>query len=232
MTLLAVAAEKMEFDGVLRHARKICPQNWPVRFARSAEVGANHWLMVANGPGPRLAAKAIEAGLACGEKIDAVLSMGWCGALHPHFEVGDIFAAHVVKAGQLEYEVLLPRSSRTFLKGRLISQDRFVGSSAEKSELHVLGVQAVEMEAGAVAREASRLNLPLYCVRVISDTAGEDFYLDFNKMRDEEGRFQRARIAMEGILSPFKGLPNLIRMASRGKWTSNVLGDFLADCEF
>ena len=232
MTLLAVAAESMEFDGVLRHARNVRQQAWPARFAKSGDVGANRWLMVANGPGPRLATKAVEAGFASGERIDAVLSMGWCGALHPHFEVGDIFAAHVVKAGKLDYDVVLPRSSRTFLKGRLISQDRFVGSSAEKSELHVLGVQAVEMEAGAVAREAALRKLPLYCIRVISNTAIEEFHLDFNKMRDEEGRFKRGQIALAGILSPFQGLPNLIRMASRGKRTSNVLGDFLADCEF
>ena len=222
----------MEFDGVLRHARNVRQENWPVRFAKSAEIGGNRWLMVANGPGPRLAAKAIAAGLGSGEVVDAFVSIGWCGALHPHFEVGDIFAAHMVKAGQLEFEVKLPRSTKAFLKGRLLSQDRFVGSSVEKSELHVLGVQAVEMEAGAVVQEAANRNLPVYCIRVISDTAGEDFYLDFNKMRDDEGRFNRARIAVEGILSPFRGLPNLIRMASRGKRTSNVLGDFLADCEF
>lgn len=231
-TILAVAAEKMEFDGVLRHARDVHKEPWPVQFACSAMVGANRWLMVAHGPGPKLALDAVEAGLASGQTIELFLSMGMCGALHPHFAVGDVFAATVVFAGRREFVAKLPQSGKPFLKGRLISQDRFVGTAAEKNELHVLGAQVVEMEAAAVALAAEQWELPFYCIRVVSDTALENFPIDFNKLRDTEGRFNRKMIAVQGLLSPFKGLPNLISMARRAKTTSKILGDFLADCEF
>jgi uridine phosphorylase len=231
-TVLAIAAERMEFAGLLRHARDIRKQPWPVRFACSATVGPNRWLMAAHGPGPKLAMHAMEAGLGSGEAVGLVLSMGWCGALHPHFSVGDIFAANVVLTGKEEFATLVPQSKKPFLKGRLISQDRFVGKASEKNELHVLGAQVVEMEAGAVALAANQKKLPFYCVRVVSDTALEDFSIDFNRLRDTEGRFDRKMIAVRGLLSPFTGLPNLITMAVRGKATSTILGDFLADCEF
>ena len=116
--------------------------------------------------------------------------------------------------------------------GRLVSQDRFIGSAAEKNELHVKGAQAVEMEAAAVASAAYERGTPFSCVRVISDTAMEEFPIDFNRFRDSEGRFDRKKIAIQGLLSPFRGLPNLIRMGQRGRTTSIQLGDFLADCQF
>lgn len=222
----------MEFSGLLRHARDIRKESWPVQFACSAMVGPNRWLMAANGPGPKLANRAVLAGLASGTPVDLLLSVGWCGALHPHFSVGDLFAATVVFAGQQEFVAEVPTSSRPFLKGRLISQDRFVGTAAEKNELHVLGAQVVEMESAAVALVAEQRGLPFYCIRVVSDTAMEGFCLDFNRFRDAEGRFDRKMIAIQGLLSPFRGLPNLISMAKRGRATSKILGDFLADCEF
>ncbi len=232
MTLLAIAAERMEFSGLLRHAQNVCIEKWPVQFACSASIGPNRWLMAANGPGPKLAAAAVKSGLASSEPIAALVSTGWCGALHPHFSVGDVFAATLVYAGQKEFEAQVPRSTKPFLKGRLISQDRFVGTAAEKNELHVLGAQVVEMEAAAVAEAAEQNKLPFYCIRVVSDAALEDFSIDFNALRDAEGRFDRKKIAVRGLLSPFRGLPNLITMAIRGNATAKILGDFLADCEF
>lgn len=232
LTILAVAAEKMEFDGLLRHASERREENWPVQFGCSGKIGLNRWLMTSNGPGPKLAAEAVRTVLSASEKVDLLLSIGWCGALHPHFSVGDVFAASVVFAGQREFHTKVPKCARPFLTGRLISQDRFIATAAEKNELHVLGAQVVEMEAASVALAAEEHGLPFSCVRVISDTALEDFPIDFNRFRDAKGRFDRKKIALRGLLSPFRGLPNLIRMGQRGRTTSKILGDFLADCQF
>ena len=232
MTILAVAAEKMEFDGLLRHVSEMREEHWPVQFGCSGKIGGNRWLMTSNGPGPKLSAEAVGAVLAADEQVDLMLSIGWCGALHPHFCVGDIFAASVVFAGQREFSTKVPKCARTFLIGRLISQDRFIATAAEKNELHVLGAQAVEMEAASIALAAEERGVPFSCVRVVSDTALEDFPIDFNRFRDVTGRFDRKKIALRGLLSPFRGLPNLIRMGQRGRMTSKILGDFLADCQF
>ncbi len=222
----------MEFDGLLRHVTERRDEVWPTQFGCTGVIGGNRWLMTSNGPGPKLAGEAVTAGLSAGERVDLLLSIGWCGALHPHFSVGDVFAASVVFAGQREFQTKVPQCARPFLIGRLISQDRFIASAAEKNELHVLGAQAVEMEAAAVALAAEDRGLPFSCVRVVSDTAMEDFPIDFNRFRDTNGRFDRKKIALRGLLSPLRGLPNLIRMGQRGRMTSRILGDFLADCQF
>ena len=227
-----MAAEKMEFDGLLRHVREMREEHWPVQFGCSGTIGLNRWLMTSNGPGPKLAAEAVRSVVSASGPVDLMLSIGWCGALHPHFCVGDVFAASVVFAGPREFHTKIPKCARTFLTGRLISQDRFIATAAEKNELHVLGAQVVEMEAASVALAAEERGLPFSCVRVVSDTAMEDFPIDFNRFRDAEGRFDRKKIALRGLLSPFRGLPNLIRMSQRGRATSKILGDFLVDCQF
>ena len=221
----------MEFDGLLAHVKNQRNEGWPIAMGCSGDIGTNRWLMACNGPGPTLAGQAARTGLSA-EPVDLLLSMGWCGALHPHLSVGDIFAANVIYSGTNQYSARMPNCTRPFLKGRLVSQDRFAASAAEKNELHVLGAQVVEMEAAAVAIEAMERNLPLACVRVVSDTAMEDFPIDFNRLRDEAGRFDKKKIAVQGLLAPFQGLPTLIRMAYRGQKTSRILGDFLADCQF
>jgi hypothetical protein len=78
------------------------------------------------------------------------------------------------------------------------------------------------MEAGGL-----RFGGSFYAVRVVSDLAAEDFALDFNRYRDADGRFQKARIALAGIRHP----GDLLRMARRGREASEALGDFLAQCE-
>ena len=53
--VIVVAAERREFSGLLRHASQAEPVRLPIEFAGRVEVGGSPWLLVANGPGPRLA---------------------------------------------------------------------------------------------------------------------------------------------------------------------------------
>ena len=58
------------------------------------------------------------------------------------------------------------------------------------------------MEAGAVAERAEHFNIPFYAIRVVTDAADENLPMDFNQVRDAEGRFDRLRILAAASRQP------------------------------
>src|SRR5579862_3035360 len=86
-TWLLVAAERREFDGIVKRLGRFSKMDWPgARFARQSEWQGDRWLLVANGPGPDAASNALR------QKIDVsgIISTGFCGALDPALRLGDI----------------------------------------------------------------------------------------------------------------------------------------------
>lgn len=219
--IVAIGAEAMEFAGWLRHCTGVRRLDWPVAFARQAEWNGQAVTMIANGAGPRLAAEGLAAAKER-EKVTAVMSIGWCGALDPALALNDVFVALAVRTAEGVRAALAPRKMPAARRGVLYSGDRFIRTAEEKAELRSRGAEAVEMEAGGLRFAGS-----FYAVRVVSDLAQEEFALDFNEYRDAEGRFQKGRIALAGLRHPM----DLMRMARRGRQAANALGDFLAQCE-
>ena len=113
----------------------------------------------------------------------------------------------------------------------LLSTGHVASTAAEKSEFRETGAAAIEMEAAAVAQKAIEYNLPFYCVRVVTDTAGQSFPLDFNQLRDAAGRFSRAKILAAALGKP-TAFPKLVTLNKRCKAAAQALGDFLADTRF
>ncbi|HVX65957.1 MAG TPA: hypothetical protein VHA11_05105, partial [Bryobacteraceae bacterium] len=74
--LLLVASEPGELRGILRRCRQVKRLSWPVWFARSAELNGEAVLLVANGPGPELAAAAVRTA-ATHSRPEAVVSTGY-----------------------------------------------------------------------------------------------------------------------------------------------------------
>ena len=217
---LFVAAEAREFTGLMQKVEKSERLSWPVQFARRAEYGGNAAVLVAHGPGPKLAAEAVRVA-ARNEQISALISTGFCGGLDPSLALNDIFIARdVLGVGP----ALAPHSDRRHRSGALISADRVAVTAADKAELRKTGGDAVEMEAAGVAQVAQQLGAPFYCVRVITDTAEESLPLDFNEMRDPEGRFSRMRIVAAGLRNPGNIFPKLMQLNERCKSASRTLG--------
>lgn len=234
--VLAVAAVAQEFRGLLKRSAEPRDLRWPLSFARETSVGGNRWLLLANGPGPRLAAEAMRVALEHGRehgKLRAVVSTGYCGALDPALRAGEVFVATEVVAapGGARYAAGRPLARLPYASGPLVSLDRVAVTAGEKARLYQDGCAAVEMEAAAVARAAGDQGLPFYCIRAVSDTAEEDMPLDFNQYRDRDGRFQNGRIAVSALLRPSR-LPGLVRLARASGLASANLGEFLACCPF
>lgn len=231
--VIAIAAEPLEFDGLLQHARSVRRLPWPIQFAREARIGARRWILVAHGPGPRLARRATQTALeVCGGR-GALLSTGFCGGVRSGLVPGDIFIAREVADGVSgrRYPALLPACHAPFHSGTLWSQDCVAASAEEKTRIAALGADAVDMEAAAVAEEASRRGASFYCVRVVSDGAAEPLPLDFNRFRDAEGRFSRWRITRAVLVHPSK-LTALLRFRGACQRAAACLGDFLVHCRF
>ena len=178
------------------------------------------WEMVANGPGPRLAAAVVK-------DAEAIVSVGICGGLDASLRVGDVVvgsAVNGVGVGQ-------PKSAGRHVAGPVASIDR-VADAAEKRRLAASGAVVVEMEAAGVLEAARQLGRPFYCVKAVSDSVDEDFVLDLNAARDDAGRFSTAKILMQAAKRPLVLVPELLRLRRNSEAAAKALGEFLGNCSF
>jgi adenosylhomocysteine nucleosidase len=228
MRILFVASDRMEFPGLLRRATAVRPTELAVDWARKALLNGNEALLIANGIGPARAGAATEAGLEI-FRPDAIVSTGFCGALSPGLGIADLVTANRIVTGGQIYD-------SNPLKGPLCGPIRsitYVARTAqEKRELASEGAIAVEMEAAGVAAEALRHSIPFYCIRAVTDLAGETLANDFNKALRSDGHFDTMIILRVALLHPATRLPELIRLRKRCILAARALGDFFADNRF
>src|SRR4051794_36608557 len=93
--ILMVAAERFEFSGILQRGSAWRSLSWGLAFAMDGRLNGKPVALVANGPGPRLAAQAFStARRHC--SVEAVVSTGTCGGLNPALAVGDVIVASQV----------------------------------------------------------------------------------------------------------------------------------------
>lgn len=232
--MLFLAAEAREFSGLLPFCRSVHKLDWPVRWARSAELNGRTVFFAANGAGPKCAAEAVEAARSAmpDGDMDAVVSTGFCGGLDPELKVGDVFVATSIQVRGELAPILAPRSGRKHFRGTLVSMDRVAQTTEEKRELCRSGASAVEMEAAGVLSRMREWGMPFYCIRSVTDVASESFHLDFNAVRTGDGRFSTPRILAAAIASPNTIGPELIELRKRCAIAAQSLGEFIADCNF
>jgi adenosylhomocysteine nucleosidase len=222
--LLFVAADPMEFAGLQKHCARIAALRLPVAWARSADLNGNPIVMIANGAGPKQAAKAVDAT----RQATAIISTGFCGALDPALRIGDIFVAHSIDG----LPISTPHPSSRYASGDLASIDHVAQTAIEKQKLRAAGASAVEMEAAGVYQRAQALGLPFFCVRAVTDLADETFANDFNAALREGGHFGTMQVLTSAMLHPVARLPELVRLRKRCGVAARTLGEFLANCRF
>lgn len=166
------------------------------------------------GPGFRAAAMAMEQ-LLRRERPACVISAGTCGALDPALGIGDVLSVGLVRNEDGELPTTLWRGETV-----LWSQDRVAVRAQDKAALLARGASIVDMEAIVVGRLCRQWEIPFGCVKAVSDTANEDLPIDFNRYRDEQGQFQRSRIAIAGIMK----LPDLLRLRRNTEHAVRNLG--------
>jgi adenosylhomocysteine nucleosidase len=221
----------MEFPGILAHATKARPAAFPIDWARSARLGEHEVVLAANGAGARRAGSAVDAALEH-FAADGIVSTGFCGALAPEMEIADVVVGTGIAAGSRRFEALYPAATKPHHRGVVCSIDHVAGSAEEKRRLRATGASAVEMEAGGVAERAAARGIPFYCIRVVTDLAGEDMANDFNRALRPDGHFATISILRGTLRNPWVRLPELFRLRNRCVRAARVLGDFIAACRF
>ena len=230
MQLLFVASAPMEYTGMLQFAEAKQSKLLGCVWARNGHLNGHNTLMVANGAGWGRAAAAVDE--ACREfHPDAVISTGFCGALDPTLRVSSIVVGTAVR-GQGEFPCKLGSFLRAHARGVVLSMDHIVRTAAEKRRLHAQGAAVVEMEAAGVASRAQALGLPFYCIRAVSDPAGEDLANDFNAALRPDGQFDTMRIFRHSLSRPVARVPELFRLRRNCLRAAKTLGEFFADCQF
>jgi len=210
MKILVVAADPMELRGIPR---------------------SPNFHLIANGVGAKFAAAAVDKALAKFQ-ADAVISTGFCGALDPSLQVGDIVVGSEVVSGTRRYAASQPHADRPHHTGVVLSFGHIVQTAAEKSRLRATGAIAVEMEASGVAERAEAHKLPFYCIKAVSDLAGEDMANDFNSALRPDGHFATIVILRSSLRQPLVRIPELLRLRKRCARAALLLGEFIADCRF
>jgi adenosylhomocysteine nucleosidase len=221
----------MEFTGVLEHAGGVCAARLPVDWARSARLGDHMILVAANGVGSARAAAAVDAAVPAFHP-DAVVSVGFCGGLDPDLDIAAVVVGAGIAAGDRRYSALPVTGVFPHHVGTICSIDHVARTAGEKKQLRATGAAAVEMEAGGVAARAQDHGLPFYCVRAVTDLAGENMANDFNAALRPDGHFGTMHILGNCVRHPMDRLPELIRLRKRCARASRTLGEFLVDCRF
>jgi adenosylhomocysteine nucleosidase len=227
-SILFIAADPREFTGLLTHWDKVAPLHIPVHFARTGRWKSREVFAIANGAG----ADRAFAALLLAPKASAICNIGFCGALDETLEIGDVVVADEVATGPQRWPAMQPKHVPHADTVKVASIDHVAQTAAEKRNLRATGASIVEMESAGVARAAEDLYVPFYCIRAVSDLAGEDFANDFNAALTPDGTFSILRLLAGAVSSPQVKLKELLRLQKRTTLASQKLGDFLAATEF
>ena len=230
MRLLFVASDPMEYRGIVWLGPLRAP-GVAVDWVRRAVVQGYEAMLVANGAGPERAAAAVDAARNAFHP-EAIVSIGFCGALDPALGIGDVVVGTSVTGGGRSYPLHPVASGAPHHAGAICSIGHVAQTAAEKARLRASGAIAVEMEAAGLAGKAETLGLPFYCVRAVTDLAGEDMANDFSKALRPDGHFDTIIILRSALRHPWVRVPELMRLRQRCVRAALALGDFIADCRF
>jgi len=231
MKLLVVAAEARELRGILGHAQHPRAARAAADWGCQALLGAHELLLVANGAGAARAAAAVK-GAAQAFRPEGIVSTGFCGALEDKLELSSVVVATEILGARGRFRTWNVSSESPHHLGVVSTIDHIAQTAAEKSVLRQSGASAVDMEAAAVAECAAGLRLPFFCIKVVTDLAGEDLANDLNAALRADGHFDTIGVLGSILGRPWARLPELVRLWSRSIRAARALGNFFADCRF
>jgi NADPH:quinone reductase-like Zn-dependent oxidoreductase len=183
-----VAADRMEFPGILRHATELRSTTVPVAWSRSARLGNHQLVLAANGAGAQRAAAAVDAALQW-FPAEAIVSTGFCGALARNSD-----SPMSSWAAQFRRDRELSRLCTLRARGCIIYGcgvfDRSRGADRRgEAPAALRRWQRGGNGSRGVAERAAARGVPFYCIRVVTDLAGEDMANDFNRALRPDGHF-------------------------------------------
>jgi adenosylhomocysteine nucleosidase len=212
---------------------------------RKMAAGKSGISILITGIGRRNAEKSLREFLATNSP-ELVLTCGFAGALNPDLKPGEVVFELTDRRGefhepQTEKESgarnALPSESSSPLREKLLAAgakpakffcaDHIATTAVEKKKLRAeTGVDAVEMESGAIHAICRERGIPCATIRVISDTANEDLPLDFNALSKPDLSLDYGKLAWAIARSPGK-ISALLKLQKQTRFAAERLASVL-----
>jgi adenosylhomocysteine nucleosidase len=173
-------------------------------------------MAVCGGVGSEAAAYACGIS-AQGGALDAIVSVGWAGALSCGIHPGNAYAVNEVidaRTGE-HFPTTFPLPEGSGVPLRLVTTDHIVQYAEKRQLAGLYQAVMVDMEAATVARFALSNNIPFYSLKAISDEIA-DVLPDFGRYTDADGHLRVAPLLGHVAVRP-KYWPAMLRIGQNAK---------------
>jgi nucleoside phosphorylase len=194
-------------------------------------------LFLRTGVGPQRAAASLEAALNA-VTVTHILVIGYAGALAPGLKLGDLVAVRRALAFSLDQtnptwehvrldgtfvlaksEELAGLAQARGLRadvGDVLTSSYVLGDPAHKKLLHDrFQASIVDMETAALARVAASREVPLCCIRVISDEARDTFLAPFSHDPSTGIAARAGKLLSNGMVQTLRDWKSHTRIANK-----------------
>ncbi|HTY21321.1 MAG TPA: nucleoside phosphorylase [Geobacteraceae bacterium] len=230
-----IAAMPEEIRPLLRLAGKYTKEKIDGLDAYRFTYGKEMILLVNSGMGLENAAAATKI-LINKAKPCLIVNFGFCGAVKPGPQVGDIMVAQRIllngdtlfspQSGIVEEEAKrLSRSLASSLNGKdfRVYGGAFITAAGIKSKAEMVRLipawapnPVLEMETAAVAKTAAEGGVPLMAVRGVSDDAGEEFGFSISELTDNKLRIRFWKVFLTVARKPWI-IPQMLRLTKNSR---------------
>lgn len=221
MRIAIIAALPGELKPLVKDWRPVatdspCTKKWIL--SRDADT----WIAVCAGMGAEAALRAHATAVSDGP-VDMLLSVGWAGSLHAEVHPGTVHVPTVVIDSQTGEQFSLTEGKR---KWRLVTTPR-VADDTEKIRLSATypGAVLVDMEAATVARLAALHEIPLLCIKGVSDAAGATLP-NLNPFIDQRGQMRMTHFLAYVAVRP-RYWPSLLHLGKNSARAANAMRDLI-----
>jgi adenosylhomocysteine nucleosidase len=198
--------------------------------AYRARVGDADVRVVLTGAGRFAARRAMAQ--AFSEIPEVCISSGLAGGLKPDYRIGEVLVARRVSEikGVRSFQshtrllTLAAKMGARVAECFLVSEN-VIRSAEEKRALAASG-DVVEMEGADVFSAAGLRHVPSVAIRAVSDTAGSDLPLDFDRVFNERGTVSISKVIGQLAANP-RQIPGLLRLARESGRAATALACFL-----
>lgn len=178
--------------------------------------------VLVTGMGPAVARKTVAKELDR-ERPDFVVTSGFCGGLDPKLRRGEVLV-DPASTGSLREMA----ESVGVVPARFHCADSVAVTAMDKEQLRKrTNCDAVEMESGVIVELCREREIPAITIRVVSDEAGEDLPLDFNRLGNGKGGIHFGKLAMAIARHPGK-IGQLMKLQKNAKFAAQQLAEKLA----
>lgn len=178
------------------------------------------------GVGEKVCRKRVEKFLQ-DQQFDLLISSGFAGALSDELKVGDLLLAKNLSTLDLNKKPSLP-SSLPIRMADLLTVNALIDSSDERNRIAgESGADAVDMETEFIARACAERGIPLFSLRVITDSPREPFPAPIKVMFDiGQQRTRFLRLAAFFLAHPNR-VPLMVQFARRIAHARKILATAL-----